>query len=124
MVFLTSTGCKKDKLTGDAQSLIGTWKWVKTTGEHTDLTPDNSGKSKTLEFIEKGKYKILAEGKKIESGRITWENSSLESKQKHIKARFLRNDLFSKKQEFIGDCIIWYGGSDTITIAENSEWTH
>jgi hypothetical protein len=124
IVLFAVTGCKKDKLTGDAKPLIGSWTWVKTTGEYTNLTPDNIGDSKTIEFIEKGKYKIIVDGKKKESGRITFENISSTTTQKRIKVTFLRNDLFSKKQEFIGNCVIWYSGTDTINIAENTDWTH
>jgi hypothetical protein len=124
VVISISTGCKKDKLSGDAISLVGHWTWFETSGEFTRLTPDNTSSKKTIQFKEKGKYEIEVDGKKKESGRITYEIPPGTSTQKHIKIKFLRNDLFSKKQEFIGNCVIWFSGSDTITISENVDWTH
>jgi len=120
--FLLLTGCKKDKLTGDAKTLSGTWQWVKTSGEFTTLTPDNTGSAKTLEFIDRGKYEIKKDGKRLEGGRITYSEGS-NSFGNYIKLEFLRNTLFSKKREFPGKSLLQIIHSDTLYIGENIEWT-
>ncbi|HAD33629.1 MAG TPA: hypothetical protein DCF44_03900 [Chitinophagaceae bacterium] len=121
--FLLMTSCKKDKLTGDSKTLSGTWQWVKTSGEFSTLTPDNTGTTKTLEFIDKGKYEIKKDGKRLEDGRITYSEGS-NSFGNYIKLKFLRNNLFSKKSEFPGQSLLQIIHTDTLYIGENIEWTH
>jgi hypothetical protein len=116
------TSCKKDKLTGDAKALSGTWQWVKTSDEFTTLTPDNTGTTKTLEFEVKGKYEIKESGDKFESGRITFSEES-NSFGSFFKVEFLRNTLFSKKREFAGKNLLRIV-ADTLYISENAHWTH
>ena|SRR5688572_28818727 len=124
MVLLSATSCKKRELSGEAHTLIGTWQWVGTGGEFTDLDPDNTGTSKTLEFTENGKYALIIDSKKKESGHITVGEPDPSIPQNHVMLKFVRNDRFSKKQEFPGNCIIWFGGRDTITIRGNRETSH
>lgn len=123
MLLLTTFGCKKHKLTGNDHTLIGTWQWVRTTGEFTDLNPDNTGHAKTLNCKENGKYIITEGSKKIENGDLDLEDPKPAVPDKHVVVKFVRQDLFSKKQEFPGTCIIWFSGPDTITIRENADWT-
>lgn len=113
------TSCKKDKLTGEAKTLSGTWTWVKTSGEFSTLTPDNTGTTKTLEFIDKGKYEIKKDGKRLESGRITYDESS-NSFGNYFKLEFIRNTVFSKKREFPGESLLRIFGNDSLHITENA----
>ena len=116
------TSCKKDKLNGDAKNLSGTWKWIKTSGEFSTLTSENTGTTKTLEFIDKGKYEIKKDGKRLEGGRIEYSESS-NSYGKCFMLAFLRNTLFSKKREFPGKSLSQIINYDTLLINENVEWT-
>ncbi len=116
---LVMTSCKKDKLTGDAKTLSGTWQWAKTSGEFSTLTPDNTGSTKTIEFIDKGKYEIKKDGKRFEGGRITYSESS-NSYGNFFKLEFHRNTLFSKKREFPGESLVRLLGIDSLYITENA----
>ena len=116
------TSCKKDKLTGDAKSLIGTWQWVQTNAEFSTTNPSNTGITKTIEFIEKGKYEIKKNSKRLEGGRVTY--SEITNAFGHfIRLEFLRNALFTKKQELPGKSNITQVGADTLYISENVEWS-
>ena len=63
----------------------------------------------------------LVNDKKIEGGRIVYEEAN--DAWFDFKLEFKRNDLFSKKQQFYGQCAIELKGQDTIYIAENIDWT-
>jgi hypothetical protein len=119
-IFLLTNSCKKDKLTGDAKSLIGTWQWSKDIWPYK--TPETAGYSMTLEFKEKGKYEIKKNNKRIEGGRIIYENSN-GTYWWDFQLEFKRNDLFSKKQQFIGKCLLDVKSQDSLFILENSDWT-
>ncbi|NQY11395.1 MAG: hypothetical protein HRT71_18005 [Flavobacteriales bacterium] len=94
--------CKKEELTGDLDVLIGVW----------DLNYYSEG-TKTIEFIEKGKYKIELDGKKIESGRVI-EIVSIENPiiQLEIDKNIGRYSDFGYNQ-----LTIVFSGDDTLRIS-------
>ena len=57
------TNCKKTKLTGEYENLVGTWHWV-------GGWSDNGSNDLKLDLKERGRYKLYKGGKKIEHGRL------------------------------------------------------
>jgi len=123
--ILTLTSCKKDKLQGDYEVLVGEWEWIETIEGYSGLhdTPTEKGYTKTINLKEKGNYKIYKDNDKIESGRIIFKNQE-DAPAYDFALEFKRNTIFSKKQEFKYLCAIELIGTDTILIATNINWTH
>jgi hypothetical protein len=70
IIYLIAFSCKKDKLTGDNKLLIGTWITIpKTCGCCTFIGTPHDPLYK-LELLERGKYKLYENGKKIEYGKL------------------------------------------------------
>ena len=57
------TNCKKTKLTGEYENLVGTWHWV-------GGWADNGSSDIKLDLKERGRYKLYKGSKKIEHGRL------------------------------------------------------
>jgi hypothetical protein len=57
------TNCKKTKLTGEYENLVGTWHW-------SGGWSDHGSKDIKLDLKERGRYKLYKDGKKIEHGRL------------------------------------------------------
>lgn len=70
---LLFTACKKEKLTGENEKLIGNWTSIMTHGETGGCGtfiehPENPNFELILEA--KGKYKLFQEGERIEKGKL------------------------------------------------------
>jgi hypothetical protein len=85
--FILFTGCKKDELTGDEKSLVGTWTSISTIITCGTIPGLPMNPNLKLVFLEEGKYKLFSSDNKIESGRlikinglVTFETSSRNSK--------------------------------------------
>jgi hypothetical protein len=63
LIALLFTNCKKTKLTGEYENLVGTWHWTGGWSDHgsTDIK---------LDLKERGRYKLYKGDKKIEHGRL------------------------------------------------------
>mgnify|MGYP000270823784 CR=1 FL=1 len=71
--------CKKDKLKGDSEILIGKWNWTHTietyetcnppTFENT-LTPETENANYSIEFFEKGKVAFYENEQEVNSYRV------------------------------------------------------
>jgi len=123
--IMTITSCKKDKLQGEYEVLVGEWEWVETIEGNSGVhdTPAETGYSKTINFKEKGTYKLYKDNDKIEGGRIIFKDQE-EAPAYDFALEFKRNTVFSKKQEFKELCAIELIGTDTILIATNINRTH
>ncbi len=73
LIFSTS-GCKKDKLTGDNKTLIGTWTSISTLANCGTLPGQPMNPNFKLVLIEKGKYKLYRGNKKSEQGKLIIKN--------------------------------------------------
>ena len=61
--FILFISCKKTKLDGENQVLVGEWRWTSGWLEYGDETI-------RLDLKQKGKYKLYRHGKLIEFGRV------------------------------------------------------
>lgn len=109
VIFYSMNSCKKDKLTNDNEVLIGTW-----TSISTMVEPGNCGfvpghatnPNLKLTLMERGRYKLYNEEKKIESGRLIMKNGLV--KFEHIQ----------KEGTLSGRTILKFN-SDTLNIDRN-----
>ena len=89
ILILTIFSCKKDKLTGDNKILIGTWTTIPySCGCCTAPGGTPTDPKYKLELIEKGKYKLYKDGKKIEDGRLLIVDGFLTFKCGEMKSHF------------------------------------
>jgi len=65
-----TTSCKKDKLTGDNQVLVGSWTSTSTLPNCGTIPGQPYNPNFKLELKEKGNYKLFRGDKKIETGRL------------------------------------------------------
>jgi hypothetical protein len=82
IIFTTFFSCKKDKLEGGKEILIGKWKWVYSTRSVRDncdnppvitiLTPMSEGIDYSIDFKERGCVTFYKNQKKIEKYRIVF----------------------------------------------------
>ena len=73
VIILTTAfilSCKKTKLDGDYEKLVGTWHWA--SGWSDDGSQDYK-----LDLKEKGKYKLFKGDKKVEYGRLIKDGDKL-----------------------------------------------
>lgn len=78
-------GCKKNKLNGDMQILIGKWNWnysdytynkcSKYSSIHQTLTPISENKNFSIEFDPKGFVTLFENNSILQEGRIHFEKS-------------------------------------------------
>ena len=66
LMVILFTNCKKTKLTGEYENLVGTWHWV-------GGWADNGSIDIKLDLKERGRYKLYKGEKKIEHGRLVKE---------------------------------------------------
>ena len=114
-IFLLTNSCRKDKLTGDNATLSGTWNW---TDAHCaclefPFNPQIVGYSLKLELIEKGKYKLYKNDKKIEHGRLlkvhdfyTFKDDDIRKKDDRLdglKIIYCKNDTLEIDMGICGD---------------------
>lgn len=83
LISLLFTNCKKDKLEGDMEQLVGEWEWFESKGScgtkypnYCYSTPQSEGYTLSLKFIKKGKYEKHKNDERIEKGRITYNLTS------------------------------------------------
>ncbi len=74
-VLLLLFGCKKDKLKGDKEFLIGRWHWVSAVKDFSQPTvistnPNIDGNNYVLEFVKCGKLKYFKNNDKVFTKRI------------------------------------------------------
>lgn len=98
--------CKKDKLTGDNQVLVGSWTSISTLANCGTIPGMPSNPDFTLELKEKGTYKLVQGNKKIETGRLLLVNG------------FVTFDCREKGSELNGKKILKFN-SDTLNIDRN-----
>jgi len=108
-LFLFS--CKKDKLEGEKEILVGRWHWIYTvhTYNHCNppssseiLTPTSENKSFIIEFLEKGQVIFNEEDKKRIVFNIFSTTSSLEPKREHQFGIYLNNKSDMQLNGWIG----------------------
>lgn len=110
VIAYSLNSCKKDKLTNDNAVLIGTWTSISTMAE-----PGNCGfvighftnPYLKLKLMEKGRYELYNDEKKIETGRLIAKNGLVSFE--HIQ----KNGILS------GRTILKFN-SDTLNIDRNS----
>ena len=100
IILILLTGCKKTKLEGELNLLEGKWGWIKSEsfcdGGTNICTYDPSSEGIEIDYIfeEKGKYQLVKNGKKIESGRLqieTYTSNALFSDGGSIRVNFKKN---------------------------------
>lgn len=102
--FLIS--CKKDKLTGDNKTLIGTWTSISTLANCGIIPGQPMNPNWTLTLMEKGKYKVCSGSKTIDYGRLLIKNDLV---------TFVSN---KRHGEFDGRTILKFN-SDSLNIDRN-----
>ena len=79
LILLMLFSCKKDKLKGDDEILVGNWKWIYSDHEfgwcqanhyYELITPQSSGTEYEMEFKKKGRVTFSENNEEIESYRI------------------------------------------------------
>jgi hypothetical protein len=108
LIFSTS-GCKKDKLTGDNKTLIGTWTSISTMAEPGNcgfVAGHSTNPNLKLTLMEKGRYKLYSGDKKIETGRLI------------IKNGFVTFEDIQRKSTLSGRTILKFN-SDSLNIDRN-----
>ncbi|MCH8903264.1 MAG: hypothetical protein IIA45_05055 [Bacteroidetes bacterium] len=77
LLLIMAASCKKDRLDGAYNRLVGEWEWLWTAGGVTSSfdTPDSAGFTITLIFEERGIYKIDKNNERLERGRLNIVNS-------------------------------------------------
>ncbi len=112
LIALLFTNCKKTKLTGEYENLVGTWHWI-------GGWADNGSTDIKLDLKERGRYKLYKGGKKIEHGRILKDGEYLRF-IKDFPARFNQSTFklhdrkilnHTDKQLGIGLPNVWDGSS-------------
>jgi hypothetical protein len=119
LLLIVLAACRKDRLDGEFETIAGKWRWIyliDSTASGKDTLHDYEVAEKIeWEFLQKGRYKILNDGKKVESGYITTSHD------------FTTNaPVISLKKggsEII--CTVYFHGNDTIElrIPRNSLYT-
>lgn len=82
LLLLSCPGCEKERLTGDLDVLVGTWKWVYTnriyngysldfTPVNYTLTPGTEGKDFSIRFYKRGVVKLYKDDDIYEKWAIT-----------------------------------------------------
>jgi hypothetical protein len=100
--ILIVMGCKKDKLTGDKNVLIGSWASISTVLGCGIVIGEPDNPDFKLELTEKCKYKLCHEDKKIETGRlllvnglVTFKCSEKDSKLNGLKILKFNSDTLN-----------------------------
>lgn len=118
IIALFFTACKKDKLTGDYEKLVGEWQWIESSGGHSGMTfdPSTTNSTRQLVFIKRGRYKVFENGKKSEAGRVIIEPTD------NSYADFimdLKPDLLNKEKAFSEQLFITFVGADTLILYDS-----
>lgn len=106
-LVLLVTGCKKDKLTGDNNVLVGSWSSISTLANCGFVIGQPYNPNLKLELKEKGTYKLFRGDKKIETGRTLIVNG------------LVTFECSEKNSELNGRKILKFN-SDTLNIDRNS----
>jgi len=125
LVFILLISCKKDKLDGDSEILVGKWHWVYTIYEY-DKCQQNGGYVKTLnpttenttyqmEFFKKGKVKFYENEIEKSEFRLVVPNFAAWNGYQTFYDNMFRFSIFldnDKNKEFSGlvskDSILTY----------------
>lgn len=100
-ILISNNSCKKTKLNNDLSYLVGTWQWV-------NGYDDNGTTNYYLKFNKKGKYDLCSGSKKIEYGRLNYDNNYI---------KFTSDNLF-KSNLFLNNRSIKSHINDTIIITK------
>lgn len=119
--FVGIIGCKKDKLEGEMEQLIGEWDWINGTYETGFFkSPITEGYSYTLNFAKKGKYNIdNTDDDKDEKGRLLiseLDGSNDAEFRIELKKTFV-SDMCGRKLD------VFFIGTDTLMLKDNCETT-
>jgi len=84
IITLIFSSCKKTKLKGEKEILVGEWQWTRSeitssylSGEITQIiTPYTTDKTYSLRFYKKGKVAFFEDGKSVDKVRIYIPNQS------------------------------------------------
>lgn len=88
---LVLSACKKDKLAGDNTVLIGTWASIPLAcGCCTSIGIPHDPALK-LELLERGRYKLYQNGKKVEAGRLLDIDGSITFKCLDLGKKYFLN---------------------------------
>lgn len=82
LIVIVCSCKKKDKLEGDKEILVGQWTWLKTNHSYgwclnetlsEVITPTDLGDNFSIQFLSKGKIKLLKNGNLIHTYKITFD---------------------------------------------------
>lgn len=117
-------GCKKDKLTGDKEILVGKWKWIYTESVYTPncngspsttyYTPLSEGKEFELEFIKKGCVKFFENGNKNKKDRIVFTGEGWQITTTTLFYGYFNFNIFLDNKET--DILSGYVKGDTLIL--------
>ena len=113
--ILTISSCKKDKLDGDQEILIGTWTSISTVMNCGTIPGQPMNPNYKLELIEKGKYKLYRGTKKIEEGRLQIKINSITFIEDNLETF----QLTKNNSKLNGRQILNFSRGDTINIDRN-----
>ena len=113
--------CKKDKLDGDKEILLGEWEWVHTLIEHDNGTtveydtPQSEGFTCTLKFEKRNKLRILLGEEEFDKDNIkfeVWDAEWSAGTLFHFEFDFNGNEL----DRYIPGGFLLSSGEDTMHI--------
>ncbi len=114
---LIISSCKKDKLEGEKDIFLGTWKWTETI--HTfglcegdnfveTITPESSGNNYSMNFFENGIVKYYENDNYISKARIVFTgfgNNRTGSLSDYIRFEIALNNNFKDQSAYFSGCI-------------------
>lgn len=123
--ILSTTSCRKDKLSGDKSILEGKWRWVFTnegvnaTNHWSNKNPQTEGKNYSVELLSCGKIKYFENGKEIDKKRIVIAEFKSELHPNKAPAWYFVIDLNNRKNNSLqgylydrnSDTLFLYGES-------------
>ena len=119
--------CKKDKLEGEKEILVGKWNWIYTLEESSlchppsvtnTFTPSTENKTVSIEFLAKGKVLFYTEGEVLEEKRVVfnqWTSASHSSFFNKLEARKFGIFINNNQESYIegnvsNDILMLYPG--------------